>query len=68
MSFLLFFFPMILDGYFEGTLQASWGKKEEEKGQKSINFYAMPGPIAGALWPQGLGISKTPQPSGVTLH
>jgi hypothetical protein len=49
MSFLLFFFPMILDGYFEGTLQASWGKKEEEKGQKSINFYAMPGPIAGAF-------------------
>jgi hypothetical protein len=43
------FFPMILDGYFEGTLQASWGKKEEEEGQKSINFYAMPGPKAGAF-------------------
>jgi hypothetical protein len=44
-----YFFSMILDGYFEGTLQASWGKKEEEKGQKSINLYAMQRPKAGAF-------------------
>jgi hypothetical protein len=60
---------MILDGYFEGILQASRGKKKKKKDKNPSIFMPCNALKLGhSSGPQGQTRNNTPQPSGVTLH